>query len=76
MTLGDLLGQDGAFALLAIGAALGFLAAVFFRGFDKGRADTAQPLVSAAPKQASAAGVIAAITAAVNKYQSEHTHKR
>ena len=77
MTVGDLLRQDGAIALLVIGAALGFLAGMFFRGRVKGKelripqAAHNEPAPPCAPAPVKTAAVIAAIAAAVNKYQSE-----
>jgi len=78
MTLGDLLRQDGAFALLAIGAVLGFFAGMFFRGRAKGKergvlqaAQNAPAPPAYAPAPVKTAAVVAAIAAAVNKYQSE-----
>ena len=79
MTLGDLLRQDGALALLAIGAALGFIAGAFFRvyaGKKEGCAPGSGANTLAAPKPGvipapSQAAVVAVITAAVNKYQNE-----
>ena len=87
MTLGDLLRQDGAFALLAIGAVLGFLAGAVFRGgkakregLDEAALSVSASAVAAAmPAAAHSAvapvnttAVIAAITSAVNRYRNEH----
>jgi len=87
MTLGDLLLQDGAFALLAIGAALGFFAGLFFRARRAGgkgisapetAQEAASPAVSYAPAPVPAPGparpeaLVAAIAAAVSKYQTEN----
>ncbi|MCL2233002.1 MAG: hypothetical protein FWB99_08000 [Treponema sp.] len=72
MTLGDLLRQDGALALLAIGAVLGFFAGMLFRArakkTDSAAVQTHLPMY--APLRNTA--IIAAITAAVNKYQNEN----
>ena len=80
MTLGDLLRQDGAAALLAIGAVIGFVAGAFFRVRARGKPDCtpsanvyAPPAFAPAPHQVKSATVIAAIAAAVSKYQNENT---
>jgi hypothetical protein len=81
ITLGDLLGQDGAIALLVIGAALGFLAGRFFRGKEKGAAASSaasggvQPQTQPQPPYplyGKNTAVVAAITSAVNRYRSEN----
>jgi len=75
MTLGDLLRQDGALSLLIIGAAIGFLVGMFFfRVRAKKEAPEAAQYAPAAPPPAplKTAAVIAAITAAVNKYQDDN----
>jgi len=84
MTLGDLLRQDGALALLALGAAIGFVAGFLVRlnTNAKKNEEAAQhathlpALESAALVPASVqavnARVIAAISAAVHKYRCEH----
>ena len=71
-TLGDLLGQDGAVALLIIGATLGFLAGRFFRGKDKSAVprETASSGIQP-PGQGKNTAVIAAITSAVIRYRNE-----
>lgn len=70
-TLGDLLRQDGALALLAIGAVVGFFAGMFFREI-KGKAASALRARAYGSAGGVPAAVIAAITAAVNIYQSEN----
>ena len=77
MTLGDLLRQDGALALLTIGAVLGFFVATLFRAYAKeNESRTLEATPQAPPAYASsplkAAALIAAITAAVNKYQNDN----
>jgi len=76
MTLGDLLRQDGALALLAIGAVLGFFAAMFFRARTGGKEnpvpESALPASAHVPLPGPAGNkaLIAAVTAAVNKYRA------
>ena len=80
MTLGDLLRQDGALVLLGMGAAIGFFVGRFFRDSARKRKtlspDSARVIIGpelpfsipVSPPARNMA-VIAAITAAVNKYQ-------
>jgi len=84
MTLGDLLRQDGAFALLALGAILGFIAGFLVRKKTgaKKHEEAATPGTSLpasgsvafvpASVQAVNAQIIAAISAAVHKYRCDH----
>jgi len=78
-TLGDLLRQDGALALLAIGAVLGFLAALVFRparggeGFVPGSLRNVDSPPSAPSSGGVPAATFAAISAAVYKYRNENT---
>ena len=73
MTLGDLLRQDGAFVLLAIGAVLGFGAGMLFRSSAKEQgAGVPVKDVPASGKIAAPVPVAAAIAAAVNKYRNEN----
>jgi len=86
MTLGDLLRQDGAVALLALGAILGFIAGFLVRKKigAKNHEDAAvlgTPLPASGstvfvpasvPVQAVNAQIIAAISAAVHKYRCDH----
>jgi len=78
MTLGDLLRQDGAFALLLMGAVLGFLANMAFRAIVKRKGSVAPEPAAAAPEAPvftpasppqNTTALIAAITAAVNMYR-------
>ena len=81
--MGDLLRQDGAFVLLAIGAVIGFFAGAAYRKFVKEKqggpsevavaAVAAVPAASYAPStQINPTHVIAAITAAVNQYRNDN----
>ena len=72
ITLGDLLRQDGAVALLLIGAALGFIAGRFFRGKEKAAVvSEAVPVSVQPPCREKNSAVIAAITSAVIRYRNE-----
>jgi len=84
MTLGELLGQDGAFVLLGIGAVLGFLVGRFFRVSTRRKESYVQKTDEAvsipdmidlvpASNPANSTAVIAVITAAVHKYRSENS---
>ncbi|MCL2374070.1 MAG: hypothetical protein FWC65_02355 [Treponema sp.] len=86
-TLGDLLRQDGALALLAIGAVLGFFAGRIFQS-PKGNSESApagsalaaaraagsdSPARGAAPAQGVPQAVFAAISAAVYQHRNENS---
>ena len=86
MTLGDLLRQEGALALLVIGAVIGFLANIVFRAFIGKKKLGILPKVSenaVAPEVAfrytsasghnNSAAVIAAVSAAINKYRNKNS---
>jgi len=79
MTLVDLLRQDGALVLLAIGAVIGFFAGKAFRASRGNEHESGEAQKPIAPmpvpvsSQARPAAVIAAITAAVNQYRTENS---